>query len=107
MTRARRVGSVLIALVLGLVAGLHGAEVEKELEGIKKKIAREKQGISKVQRKEGSVLKGLQRIEEELDRKDRELKRINARLEVVIGDLQKKEEEAHKVSESLSGRRSC
>lgn len=105
MIRARRVGSVLIVLVLGLVAGLHGAEVEKELEGIKKKIAREKQGISKVQRKEGSVLKGLQRIEEELDRKDRELKRINARLEVVIGDLQKKEEEAHKVSESLSARK--
>ncbi|MBI2360408.1 MAG: peptidoglycan DD-metalloendopeptidase family protein [Deltaproteobacteria bacterium] len=105
MTKARRVESVLAVLVLGLFAQLHGAEVEKELEGIKKKIAKEKQGISTVQKKEGSVLKGLQRIEEQLDRKDQELKRINMRLEVVIGDLQKKEEQAQKVSQSLSARR--
>lgn len=105
MTRARRVGWLLALLWLGLIAELHGEGVETQLEGIKKKIDEEKQGISTVRKKEGSVLKGLQGIEEELDRKDRELKRINARLGLVIADLQKKEEEAQKVSESLSARK--
>ena len=34
----------------------HGAEVERELGGIKKKIETEKQGLAKVKRQEGSVL---------------------------------------------------
>lgn len=105
MMRARRVGWGLALLSLGLIAELHGEGVETQLEGIRKKIDEEKQGISKVQKKEGSVLKGLQRIEEEMDRKDHELKRINARLGLVIADLQKKEEEAQKVSGSLGARK--
>jgi murein hydrolase activator len=91
-------------LALWLPAQLRGAEVERELEGLKKKIAREKQGISKVQRKEGSVLKELQEIEDALDRKDRELKRVNARLESVAADLQRKEEQTREVAESLQAR---
>jgi len=43
---------VLPALMICLWSQVQGAEVEKQLEGIKKKIARERQGISKVQKKE-------------------------------------------------------
>ena len=96
---------VLPALMICLWSQVQGAEVEKQLEGIKKKIARERQGISKVQKKEGSVLKDLRKVEEALDKKDRELKQINGRLEAVVGDLQRKEEEAQKTTSSLQTRR--
>ena len=33
-----------------------GAEVQRELEGIKRKIEKERQGIVKVKKKEGSIL---------------------------------------------------
>lgn len=81
------------------------AEADKELEGIKKKIAKEKQEITKVQKKEGSVLQGLEKIEGALERKNEELKKVNSRLESILADLQKKEEEAEKIGSSLRGRR--
>lgn len=96
---------LMAVFALLFVQQIHGAEVEKELEGIQKKIAKEKQGISKVQKKEGSVLKDLQKIDEALDKKDRALKKINARLETVAGDLQKKEEHAERTTSSLRARR--
>jgi septal ring factor EnvC (AmiA/AmiB activator) len=81
------------------------AEVQRELEGIKKKIEKERQGISKVKKKEGSVLESLAKIEEQLDRENRELKRVNATLESTLADLQNKEDEAQKISSSLGARR--
>jgi septal ring factor EnvC (AmiA/AmiB activator) len=105
MMRTRKARWVLAALMICLWSQVQGAEVEKQLEGIKKKIARERQGISKVQKKEGSVLKDLRKVEEALDKKDRELKQINGRLEAVVGDLQRKEEEAQKTTSSLQTRR--
>lgn len=105
MMRALKAGWVLPALMICLWSEVRGAEVEQQLEGIKKKIARERQGISKVQKKEGSVLKDLQKVEEALDRKDRELKKINTRLEAVVGELQRKEEETQKITSSLQTRR--
>lgn len=105
MMRALKAGWVLPALMICLWSEVRGAEVEQQLEGIKKKIARERQGISKVQKKEGSILKDLQKVEEALDRKDRELKKINTRLEAVVGELQRKEEETQKMTSSLQTRR--
>lgn len=99
--RATRILSVSI-----LAASLaHAAETGKELEGIKKKIAKEKQAITKVQKKEGSVLQSLGKIEEALERKNGELKRINSKLESILADLQRKEEEAEKIGSSLRARR--
>ena len=81
------------------------APVERELEGIKKKIERERQGFTKVRKKEGSILQALEKIEGELEGKSKELNRINLRLESLSVDLQKKEEEAKKLSSSLGVRR--
>ena len=84
---------------------LRAAQVEQELEGIKKKIERERRGITKVKKKEGSVLQSLEKVERELDKKNQELKRINSRLEAILAELQKKEEEAEKINSSLKERR--
>lgn len=102
--RRRRATRILSASILAASLA-HAAESGKELEGIKKKIAKEKQAITKVQKKEGSVLQGLQKIEEALERKNGELKKINSKLESILADLQRKEEEAEKIGSSLRARR--
>lgn len=104
MIRPRKTGSIL-ALSLFLVSIALAAETEKELEGIKKKIAKEKQALTKVQKQEGSVLQSLEKIEGALEKKSAELKRINATLEAILADLQKKEEEAEKIGSSLKARK--
>lgn len=104
MIRPQKTGSIL-ALSLFLVSIALAAETEKELEGIKKKIAKEKQAITKVQKQEGSVLQSLEKIEGALEKKNAELKRINATLEAILADLQKKEEEAEKIGASLKARK--
>ncbi len=81
------------------------AQVETELEGIKRRIERERQGITKVRKKEGSVLHDLERIGEELGNKNKQLGNINSRLESIFVDLQKKEKEAEKISSSIKARR--
>ena len=81
------------------------AQVEKELEGIKEKIEREKKGIAKVRKQEGSALQSLERIEGELERKNQQLARINSTLGSLSADLQVKEEEARRLNSSLGVRR--
>ncbi|MBI2350242.1 MAG: peptidoglycan DD-metalloendopeptidase family protein [Deltaproteobacteria bacterium] len=83
----------------------HAAETERDLEGIKKKITKEKQEITKVQKREGSVLQSLEKIDGALERKNAELKKVNSRFEAILVELQKKEQEVEKVGSSLRGRR--
>jgi len=71
----------------------HAAGTEKDLEGIKKKISKEKQEITKVQKREGSVLQSLEKIDGVLERKNVELKKVNSRFEAILVELQKKEQE--------------
>ncbi len=86
-------------------AGLvHAAEPERELQGIKKKIEQERQGITKVKKKEESILGTLAKIDDALEKKNKELKRVNARLEAVLRDLKKKQAEAENVRSSLGAR---
>jgi septal ring factor EnvC (AmiA/AmiB activator) len=96
------VGAGLLAVV-----GAHAAQVgtETELEGIKKKITREKQGLTRVEKKEESVLKNLQAVEGSLQKNTSELKKVNRKLEAVLGDVQKKEHEARQAQASLRERR--
>lgn len=101
----RQITIWLFPLSFLLFSTLHAAEAEKDLEGIKKKMAKEKQEITKVQKKEGSVLQSLEKIEEALERKNAELKRVNSKLEVILADMQKKEDEAEKIASSLRTRR--
>ncbi|MBI2985761.1 MAG: peptidoglycan DD-metalloendopeptidase family protein [Deltaproteobacteria bacterium] len=109
MNSGRRIAGVVLqaaAFLIFLLTPLaHAAETTKELEGIRKKIAKEKQEIAKVRKKEGSVLQSLEKIEVALEKKNQDLKRVNSRLESILADLQKREEEAEKIGLSLKARR--
>src|SRR3972149_2953969 len=109
MNSSRRIAGVVLQatafLIFLLVPLARAAETTKELEGIRKKIAKEKQEITKVRKKEGSVLQSLEKIEEALEKKNQDLKRVNSRLESILADLQKREEEAEKIGLSLKARR--
>jgi murein hydrolase activator len=93
----------LLALSPGLPA--RAAEADRELEGIKKKIERERQGITTVKKKEGSVLESLAKIDGELDKKNKELKKINDALDSILADIKKKEAEARKIDSSIDVRK--
>jgi septal ring factor EnvC (AmiA/AmiB activator) len=84
---------------------VYAATAEKDLEGIKKKIAKEKQGISRAQRQEGSLLQSLEQIEGELERKTDELKQANSKLKTLADELQEKQAEALRLESSIEQRR--
>ena len=98
--------TVAVCLLAGLLGTLaHSASVNRDLEGIKKKIESEKRVLSQVNKKEGSVIQSLSQVESELERKNKQLKQSTARLEVVITEMQKKEAEALRMRESLEQRK--
>jgi septal ring factor EnvC (AmiA/AmiB activator) len=81
------------------------ATLDKDLEGLKKKIEKEKHGISQVQKKEGSILQTLEKIEGELDKKSKLLKDTNVRLSTVASEMRQKQAEAEAIRLSLAQRR--
>jgi len=93
-----------LALALLVPLGLKAASVDRDLEGIKKKIEKEKQGISQTEKKEGSILQSLGKIEEDWQRKTRELKDANAKLDSISTEIQRKEAEAEKIKNSMRNR---
>ncbi len=95
--------SLWLLLLAGALA--RASEPLRELEGVKQKILRERQGVTQAQRKEGSVLGNLAKIDAELDRKNKDLKRVNALLEKILADLRMKEEELRTIDSSLAARR--
>lgn len=98
--------TLAVCLLAGLLGTLaHPASVNRDLEGIKKKIESEKRVLSQVNKKEGSVIQSLSQVESELERKSKQLKQSTARLEVVITEMQKKEAEALRMRESLEQRK--
>jgi septal ring factor EnvC (AmiA/AmiB activator) len=84
---------------------LGAAAVNNDLEGVKKKIAKEKQGISQVQRREGSILQSLGQIEGELEEKTKRLKEANSKLDVIASVMEKKVAEAERLKSSITDRR--
>lgn len=78
---------------------------KKDLEGIKKKIERERQGINQVQKKEGSALQALGKIEKDLEKKTKDLEAANAKLASILSEMQQKETEAQQIRLSLDRRR--
>ena len=94
--------AVLFLLMVPLV---HGADVQVELKGIQNKIKKEKEGITKVRRKEGSVLKALEVIEKDLNRKNRKLKAISRRLDSILLGLKKTEAKLESADRTLQERR--
>ncbi len=101
---SRRAVPLLLSLSLLVPLTLEAANVGKDLEGLKKKIERERQGISQVQKKEGSILQTLGKIEGDLDKKTKELKEANARFGTVSSEMQKKQAEAESMKISIAHR---
>lgn len=95
----------VVGLLLLLSQVIYGADREKDLEGIKRKIKKEKQGIIKVKEEEGSVLQSLEKIEKRLEGQISRLKGINASFKAISLDLQKREREEELLSLSLRVRR--
>jgi murein hydrolase activator len=101
-----RLASVALGLLAGLIAALaHSASVNRDLEGIKKKIESEKRVLSQVNKKEGSVIQSLSQVESELERKNKQLKQSTAKLDLVVSEMQKKQAEALRLHESLGQRK--
>ncbi len=106
MKRLRQISLVLLSILYLLMVPLvHGADVRQELKGIEKKIKKEKEGIAKVRRKEGSVLKAMEAIEQDLNRKNRKLEGISRRMDSILQGLQKTENELKSAELSLQARR--
>ena len=98
--------SALAFLMLCLRASQIGAAtVDKDLEGIKKKIERERQGISQVRKKEGSVIQALGKVEKDLEKKTKDLNSANSKLGSLTTAIQKKETEAQQLKVSLDQRK--
>src|SRR5918996_1278076 len=102
---SRRIPLALFAILLFELATAYAATVDKDLEGIKNKIQKERQGISQVKKKEGSVLQALGKIEMEFDKKTRDLRTANSKLASILAEMRKKELAAQKLRSTVDQRR--
>jgi murein hydrolase activator len=102
---SRRAALPVFGFFLLAGAQVYAASVGKDLEGIKKKIESERQGINQVRKREGSVLQSLDQIEGQLQTKNKELKAANSRLASIRTEIGRKESEARKLRSSLAERR--
>jgi septal ring factor EnvC (AmiA/AmiB activator)/cell division protein FtsX len=101
----RRWRALAVFLLMIPAAHLHAASAERDLEGIKRKIEKEKQGISRARKQEGSLVQTLERIERELERKTGELKEAQLKLKAIAADLQAKEVEALSIDAAVKKQR--
>ena len=101
---ARRTLALPWAIFVAALSLMGAAAVDRDLEGIKRKIDDEKKGLSRLQVKEGSVLQSLGQIESELDRRTKELRLANVKLSSIAGELARKRDEAERLSRSIVSR---
>ena len=101
-----------IVFALGFVFGLlvlprlgFCAAAEKDLDGLKHKIERERQGLAQVQNQEGSILQALSQIESNLQKKNRDLKRANANWATITHEVERLEAEEQRIQESVQQRK--
>lgn len=99
----RALGLALCCLLAPREVDAAGAD--KDLEGIKRKIASEKQGLSQVQKREGSVLESLGQIEIDLEKRNKELKAANNRLDAIAREMARKESEIEGIFASMEKKR--
>jgi septal ring factor EnvC (AmiA/AmiB activator) len=64
----------------------------------------ERQGISQVQKKEGSVLQSLSKMENDLERKTRDLKSAARKLDSIAVELRNEQADARRINASLAER---
>jgi len=91
--------------MLAAPLALGAATPSRELEGIQKKIDKEKKGLAELKVKEGSVLQSLGKIESDLDKRNRELRAANAKLALISDQLAAKKAEAEDLERALAQRR--
>jgi len=101
----RRSSLYLLVFLFFYGLQLDAASVNKDLEGIKRKIERERQGINQVRKREGSVLQALGKIERDLEKKTKDLNTANSKLAAILSAMQQKETEAQRLRISLDQRR--
>jgi septal ring factor EnvC (AmiA/AmiB activator) len=103
---ARLIGCVvrLVWPVVFFATSAGGAAIDKDLDGIRKKIEKEKRGITQVQKKEGSLLQALGKIEGDLEKKNHALGRADEKLKVVVREMRKKESAAERNARLLRQR---
>jgi murein hydrolase activator len=101
---ARRTLVLAWVIFLAALSLMGAATVDRDLEGIKKKIANEKKGLSQLQIKEGSVLQSLGQIESELDKRTKELKLANAKLSAIASEVAVKQDQAERLNHSIASR---
>ena len=101
----RRSSLYLLVFLFFYGLQLDAASVNKDLEGIKRKIERERQGINQVRKRESSVLQALGKIDRDLEKKTKDLNTANSKLASILGAMQQKETEAQRLRISLDQRR--
>jgi septal ring factor EnvC (AmiA/AmiB activator) len=95
----------LLALLAWLLAAptlVGAAAPANDLEGIKKKIANEKKGLSELKVKEGSVRQSLSKIDSDLKKRNRELKSANAKLASIRGELETIQAQAEELDRAMA-----
>ena len=94
----------LFAFFLSAPLVLGAAPPSRDLEGIQKKIDREKKGLAELKIKEGSVLQSLGKIASELDKRNLELRAANAKLSSIAQEFATKKAEAEDLDRALAER---
>jgi len=100
----RRALKVLLLFVLVFPCCVDAASVDKDLEGVRKKIENERQGLSQVQKQEGSILQSLGKVDRDLEKKGRALKEASVKLDFIVAEMGKEEAEAERIHSSISQR---
>lgn len=96
--------ALVIALGGCLPLLLGAAAVDRDLDGIKRKIESEKKGLSRLGVREGSERQSLARIEAELEKRNKQLKLAEARLATLVSEIAAKKVEAEKLDISVAER---
>jgi septal ring factor EnvC (AmiA/AmiB activator) len=96
---------ILLAFLAWLLAAptlVGAATPTHDLEGIKKKIANEKKGLSELKVKEGSVLQSLGKIDKDLEKRHREIKSANAKLASITQQLENLQAQAEELDRVMA-----
>ena len=110
VVRARRRSNLKCQVpVLLLVASvaLGAAAPDRDLEGLRKKIARERKGLADIKLKEGSMQRALGKVESELEKRNRELRSTRSALSSTARTLASAKAQAEETALALGQRRAA
>jgi murein hydrolase activator len=94
-------------LLLVTSVALGAAAPDRDLDGLRKKIAREKKNLAEIKIKEGSTLRSLGKVESELGRRSRDLRMTKTELSSTARTLASARVETEKIAQALRQRRTA